>query len=98
MFFDLSRVGWVELNALVQLTLLVESALANAIKVKLAWPLPHARHSESKYLKNHTTPSAGIASVKRRIAKRAALCRYLDYIKFEFGFASRAYPRRCTSA
>ena len=50
-FFDLSKVEWVELEAIAQVILIIEEALRNGIRVEVALPLPKARRSELAYIK-----------------------------------------------
>jgi hypothetical protein len=78
-FFDLSRVEWVDIGALVQLTLLIESAVRNGIRVATALPLPRARKSESRFITE--TPELS-EYVTKRIANRKLAYSFLQVMQF----------------
>lgn len=82
LFFDLSRVEWFELSSLVQLILLVESAIREGIEVKLALPLPHALKWERVWMLN-TSVEAAAEEVQNRIKRRSAARSFLDHLQIK---------------
>ena len=64
-FFDLSRVEWVDLGALIQLILLTEAALRSKIQVDISLPLPYLRSSEKAWMEKISTESG-----KQRVIER----------------------------
>lgn len=79
-FFDLSRVEWVELEAVVQLVLLIESALKNDISVSVALPQSEARKSEKAWMKDNPNFAH---RVQQRIKKRKAVLNFLTHLQFQ---------------
>lgn len=80
LFFDLSKIEWVELGALVQVVLLVESAVREGMKVEVALPLGQPRDSERRWLESISSPSVTQA-VKRRIEMRLRVRGYLEHLR-----------------
>jgi hypothetical protein len=80
-FFDLSRVEWIELGTLVQLVLMVESALKGGVMVTTALPLPRPRRSEREWIESSSVEGApeltGI-----RIDRRKKALAFLNYLGF----------------
>ncbi len=79
-FFDLSRVEWVDLGALVPLILLVESALRAGVAVSVALPLCRRRSSEEAYVQANPQFRSGVDS---RAERRKKAYDYLQYLRFE---------------
>jgi hypothetical protein len=86
--FDLSRVEWMDVGALVQLVLLVETALRNGIRVDVALPLTRARQSEERWVKTTSIPWAA-ESIKQHIEKRIAAKNFLTYLRFEYALRAK---------
>lgn len=80
LFFDLSRVEWVELGALVQLVLLVDSALREHIPLTLALPLGRLRQSEMRWLGRLSTSKAAEAA-RRPLERRLRVRSYLEHLQ-----------------
>lgn len=80
LFFDLSRVEWIEALAVAQVVLLVESALRSEIAVDLAMPLPNISRRESVRIARKPEKEE---QVDLSIGLRAGALRYLDYLGFE---------------
>ncbi len=81
-FFDFSRVEWVDLGALVQVILLLESALREGIKVQIALPLPRLRKSEEEWIASTSIPGQS-ENVRARMARRRRVREYLEYLQLE---------------
>ena len=81
-FFNLSKVEWVDLGAVVQLVVLIESALRNGINVKLALPLPVPRQSEDEWMMTTSIRSAA-ERTRWRVERRSAAHNFLDYLQFK---------------
>jgi hypothetical protein len=82
LLIDLSRTEWVDIPALVQLVVLVEAALRDGIRVRVALPLGRRRRSEAKFATRQGFSSA-VDLLDHRVARRAATRRFLDYLRFE---------------
>ncbi len=74
---DLSRCEFVDLGALCQLVLLIESAVASGVHIQFAMPLRQLRKSESHYLRS--TPS-NANSLRRAVDRRNKLYEFLETI------------------
>ena len=81
LLFDLSRVEWVEFGTLVQLVLLVESALIGGVSVAVALPIPERRYSEQEWVDSETIDGADEA-VAYQVTRRRKVLRFLDYLGF----------------
>lgn len=74
LLFDLSRVEWVEFGTLVQLVLLIESALMDQIAVSVALPIGGPRYNEEERLEYE--------AVLYQIDRRRKVLDFLDYLGF----------------
>lgn len=83
LLIDLSRVEWVELSAIVQTTVLIESALRAEIDVQVAWPLANHRRSERHWASEAGgLPENVRARIKHRVDRRGDLSRFLIRLGF----------------
>jgi orotate phosphoribosyltransferase len=85
---DLSRVGWVELEAVVQLCLLVESARCTGVAVDVALPLTRKLAGELE----RERPDSGLPEhvrglISAQAARRRDVLEYLDYLRFSEALA-----------
>ena len=79
-FFDLSKVEWVELEPVVQIILLIERALKEEISVTIAMPLPRARQSEEKWIRSNPQYAP---PTQTRIQNRIKALNFLNYLRFQ---------------
>ncbi len=79
LFFDFSRVEWVDLGALAQVVILIEAAARDGVNVTVALPLVRPRSSEARWMTSN--PRWGPA-ILRRIARRSGALSFLKYIRF----------------
>lgn len=79
LLFDLSRVEYVDLGAVVQLVLLIESALRDGLNVVVATPIVRFRYREQLFLAERSDLEAPLA---RRLARRVKCLKFLRYIRF----------------
>ena len=79
LFIDLSRLEWVELSALVPLTLFAARALLDGIKVTVALPLPRPRKTEDAWISSHPEYAH---SIMTRVNLRIKTYSYLEYLRF----------------
>jgi hypothetical protein len=87
-FVDLSRVEWIELGTLVQLVLMVESALKGGVMVTTALPLPRPRRSEREWIESSSV-EGGPERAGLRIDRRKKALAFLNYL----GFSEAVRPR-----
>jgi hypothetical protein len=93
---DLSRVEWVELGTVVQLTLLAECALRNEIQVSVALPLPQPRRSEVQWIETTSIPGAAERTL-RRIDNRRKVLSFLNYLRFPEALQAQHLGRLVTN-
>ena len=80
LFFDLSRVEWVDIGAAVQLVTLIEAGLRDRLNITVALPLPRARQSEDAWMA--ANPGAAHSTLQR-IARRVNALGFLRYLRFD---------------
>src|SRR5215216_824236 len=79
LLFDLSTIEWVEFGTILQLVLLIESALIRRVNVAVALPNTETRYSEEQLIKN--SPGEEI-TVNKQIVRRQKVRQFLEYIGF----------------
>ncbi|WP_028062186.1 hypothetical protein [Solirubrobacter soli] len=79
LFFDVSRIEWVELSAVVRTALLIERALRDEVPVLLALPLGRERRAEAHFASaDSPLPERKRRVLLQRSARRAAAKDYLQ--------------------
>lgn len=79
-FFDLSKIEWIELNALVHIVLLIERALKEKISITVALPLPRPRNSEKTWMISNPSYAH---TTQKRIDNRSKALDFLIKLRFE---------------
>lgn len=81
LFFDFSKVEWLELGALAQVVLLIESALRDNLRVTVALPLGRLRQSEKRRLQKFTS-KATVENINHRVEMRLRVRSYIEHLRF----------------
>lgn len=82
LLFDLSRLEWVEFGTLVQLVLLIESALMNSIAVSVALPIGSVRESEEEWIRA-SADEATSTLIHDQVNRRRKVLDFLAHLRFE---------------
>ncbi|HIJ91437.1 MAG: hypothetical protein OEV89_12270, partial [Desulfobulbaceae bacterium] len=79
--FNLSRIEWVEIRALVHFVIFVEAAVRDKISVKIALPLTRATKREEALVQSCVVADAD-KIIRRKVEKREKALAFMEYLGF----------------